>query len=954
MEKETDATPQTASAAGPPSVTTGEPNLLDLVSGLESPHPEGTTDGGGGVQSTQNGIVSLLDDPVVPKTEEATSANDTSPPLALASKNGHADEELAEPSSIASNPTVQESATPEGGESIQGTPQDPSASDINTTSAKDEGALPSDEHPSTDNAVSSETIKTPSSSPAVMPSPGTMVDLPSPPPTPSSAPQSLADTKDETRPDESLGGAPLSSDGSSDTIKTPSSSPAVTVSPGTMVDLPSPPPTPSSAPQSLTDTKDETRPDESLGGAPLSSDNASLSVPPVTGIVELPPPSTSQPAEGTNDSVAQVPVSSENAQDATETHAASSLSATPVTVTGIVEFPPPTVSQPAEGTNDSAAQVPVSSENAQDATAQAQQKKIDTLQAELAKAQTLIESVLQGEEQRAAQEDTSSLLMELQSTLQQQMSLKAEAENKVRLVNDRIQRLETQNKELAIELAKFSDLEMNLDQQMSSKAEAENKVRLVNDRVQQLEAQNKKQVAELCKLDDLEMKLQQQISFKAEAENKTQLAEQRIQQLENDAMEQAMAMEKLQRELVTMREERAGQQQEVQKMRDLRAEHERKEMALTNRLNAAKKKEATKANLAEQYEEDVNSLEQELQDVKQELQECKESKQRMERELRQACKTSLERFHEADRSLTEERSLNEERKRKMKAFVENRSEELRQAKEDNDALQTEVTQTNRALMDLNNRWKQLHAQWVQSQTRNRELQRDLNRIKKDSENLHRVGDTLEMKLSRSANETEEHKNKRLAAKHELMTVLRTLEAEREVSNKLRDSIKYTFTPKALSQQQLLKESLEEFKTQLLKLSQRLGKPLPPANASGDVLNDLSESTTPGDDVDIVEATGDGKRSEADMNRLIAKLEYETQHVSQCILALTGGVERMHLLLDASGNRTCYTALSEILTTGNAATAATHEETTSMTGGRRLASIHSSPRYGQVPGASSHH
>jgi hypothetical protein len=99
-----------------------------------------------------------------------------------------------------------------------------------------------------------------------------------------------------------------------------------------------------------------------------------------------------------------------------------------------------------------------------------------------------------------------------------------------------------------------------------------------------------------------------------------------------------------------------------------------------------------------------------------------------------------------------------------------------------------------------------------------------------------------MKLSRSANETEEHKNKRLAAKHELMTVLRTLEVERDVSNKLRDSIKFTFTPKALSQQQLLKESLEEFEAQLLKLSQRLGKPLPPpANVNGDAsMNDLSE------------------------------------------------------------------------------------------------------------------
>jgi hypothetical protein len=887
----------------PPS-STEEPNLLDPA----SPFPEAFT-GSSGAEMTQNSVVSLLDDPVNPETEEATSADgdgDTgisSPPSIT--ENGNADDEgslldLAEPSPTATNtdsdPFIQESATPRGNESSQEPSQDVpvvTMTSATTTRPEDEATSPSDEHLSAENAVNPDARETPPSSPLVASSLSAMVD-----------------TKDEAD-------VPPSSDNTS------------------------------------TSSSAENGNGNALSGATYETKvTSSLSALPAIETVEISPPTLSQPV--TNDSssaAASVPVlSSEDAKDtvASVSHDAQQLETE--------TFPINDSSGASSAAVDVAAPVSAS-ENTQNAVAtvpqDAQQSEIETLQTELAQAQQLIESLIEEKEEQAEQEDKdkSSLLVELQSTLQEQMSLKAEAENKVRLVNDRVQRLETQNKELAIELAGFSDLELNLQQQMSAKAEAENQVRLVNDRVQRLETQNKELAITLAGFSDLELNLQQQMSSKAEAENKVRLTEQRVQELEDEAKEEVVAKEKLQRELVSMREERAAEEQEVEKIREQRADQERREIALTNRLNAAKKKEATKSNLAEQYEEDYKSLEQESEEIKRELLELKESKQKMEEELGQARKISQERFEEADRSLTEELRLNDERKRKMKAFVENKSEELREAKADNDALQTEATQTSRALMDLNTRYKQLHAQWVQSQTRNRELQRDLNRIKKDSDNLHKVGDTLEMKLSRSANETEEHKNKRLAAKHELMTVLRTLEVERDVSNKLRDSIKFTFTPKALSQQQLLKESLEEFEAQLLKLSQRLGKPLPPpANANGDAsMNDLSDSAG-GTDVDIVEVNGDGKRSEADMNRLIAKLEYETQHVSQCIMALTGGVERMNVLLDASGNRTCFTSLSEILTTGGAATAATHEETASMTGGRRLTSIHSSPRYGRVPGA----
>jgi len=261
-------------------------------------------------------------------------------------------------------------------------------------------------------------------------------------------------------------------------------------------------------------------------------------------------------------------------------------------------------------------------------------------------------------------------------------------------------------------------------------------------------------------------------------------------------------------------------------------------------------------------------------------------------------------------------------------------------------LQVELNHTTRSLGDLNARWKQLHAQWVQSQTRNRELQRDLQRIKKDSEKQHKVGDTLEMKLSSSAKETEEHKNKRLAAKNELMTVLHTLEAEREVAARLRDSMKFTFTPKALSQQQLLNESVQDFETQLVKLSIRLRRTLPPAASDEiDGTNNGEEEDVNDDDwVENMDEDGDeATRTDSDTHRLIEKLNRETQQVSKCIMAIVGGIERLHLLLDADADRTCYSVLNEILSAGgvvNPETSGGYEERTSMTRGRepRLHSI----------------
>ena len=499
--------------------------------------------------------------------------------------------------------------------------------------------------------------------------------------------------------------------------------------------------------------------------------------------------------------------------------------------------------------------------------------------------------------------------------------------------------------------AEIQDLIAKLDEQMKLREVAQESLRLAESKIKELEGLNASQVrdaeSDLAALQQLQSDLEIQESLTRREEKKVNDALERIEKMEEDKAKQAEEIKKLERQLVQEREINAALREERDLAVEEKNEEERKQFAMTSRLNAAKKNEAAKADLAERLEEEVKTLQSDLSTSKSRLAEVLAAKEAADHKLRELQTSSEEKVRQIETLLADERTLNEERKRKMRAFVESKAEELNQAKADIEALQAELDQTNHSLKETHNRWKTQHAQWVQAQTRNRELQRDLNRIKKDSENLHKVGDTLEMKLSRSATETEEHKNKRLAAKHELMTVLRTLEAERELSARLRDSLKFTFTPKALSQQQLLKEGLEDFEEQLQKLSLRLGRQLPPrpgAASLGLEETDPSESESS-------EINGDDSsklsRSEAEVRRLIAKLEYETQRTSQCIMAFSGSIERMSSVLNASGDRTCFTALGEIFTTGGMVSSPAARSLASSGSQRPLTAIRSH-RYGQVP------
>lgn len=425
---------------------------------------------------------------------------------------------------------------------------------------------------------------------------------------------------------------------------------------------------------------------------------------------------------------------------------------------------------------------------------------------------------------------------------------------------------------------------------------------------------------------ELQASLQVQMSSRAEAENKVRQMEGTVRQME----EQLEKISKLEDEvealnanLVQVMADKSTLELEVSKQRDAREDFERKEILLNSRLNDAKKKEANKANAAERAEFQTANLNDELSQKKKELEEMTSGREKLEASLEKLKKKAVERVKASEDALAEERNLNEERKKKMKVFVETKAEELRMAKSQNEEMQREIEETRTTLRQTREKLEHVHAEWTASQTRNRELQRDMKLMQKNSEKMNKIGDTLEHELHKSAQETEEHKNKRLTAKHELMTILRTLEAERSVSGKLRDSIKFTFTPKALSQQQLLTESLKDFEIELKKLSLRFGKSLPPSSypflggeaASGGGAFGL-ETNSKDSDLTGKESSQSKRRptkSDWDSQRLLASLEGETQKVSQGIMALQSGVERLHVLLDDVGERSCASAIQDFLT-----------------------------------------
>jgi len=184
-----------------------------------------------------------------------------------------------------------------------------------------------------------------------------------------------------------------------------------------------------------------------------------------------------------------------------------------------------------------------------------------------------------------------------------------------------------------------------------------------------------------------------------------------------------------------------------------------------------------------------------------------------------------------------------------------------------------------------------------------------------------------------------------------MSLLRRLESEQKVSKELKESLKFKFTPKTLSQQQQLSDGLEELEGAMLRLSRRFGKSLPPrpevATSTGEEGDrEMTRLASADERPTRKNKSSSGKNIEWDYAKLIEAMEEEQENVDKCIATLLDSLDRLNQLL-ADDSRSCISSLAEILTRIAAGgpplvPASTH--------GRPVARSRRSPRdaYGRLP------
>jgi len=375
-------------------------------------------------------------------------------------------------------------------------------------------------------------------------------------------------------------------------------------------------------------------------------------------------------------------------------------------------------------------------------------------------------------------------------------------------------------------------------------------------------------------------------------------------------------LEKVNSSLVTMAAEKSKVESEVGKLREMMEESEQKEAVLSNRLNEAKKKEANKASTAGRLDAENEQLKEDLEKTQSQLDEAMKAKSKLEANMEKLKAKAVERVKQAETALAEERELNEERKKKMKTFVETKAEEVKVAKERTGDMQKELDETRASLRSSRDREEVLQKELDATRIKNRELQRDMDRMKRSSEELHEAGNKVEQELEKYASETEEHKKKRMSAKHEIMQMVRTLESERAVSAKLKEAVKFTLTPKALSQQELLTECLRDFEIELERLAAKIGKDLQPSAEKTISVREFASSNgtdaVENHDIPMKPKKSRTSKTDVDTERLLSNLEHETQHVSKKIMALAGDIERMRSLLNDENMFSCMSYFSNIL------------------------------------------
>lgn len=209
---------------------------------------------------------------------------------------------------------------------------------------------------------------------------------------------------------------------------------------------------------------------------------------------------------------------------------------------------------------------------------------------------------------------------------------------------------------------------------------------------------------------ELQSSLQDQMLARAKAEDRVRQMERYVREFKEQLRGQFRQQEELEGKLkgvhaslITAVTKKSALEAEVAKLREVRDESERREILLGSRLNDAKKREASRANTAERLKVQCTDLRNELARTKEKLAVAAAGRDKLDRNIYKLKKKCIEKVKLSKNALSEERNCNEEQKRKMKAFVETKAEELWAAKSDNEALHHNMEETRVSLREMRNK-----------------------------------------------------------------------------------------------------------------------------------------------------------------------------------------------------------------------------------------------------------
>jgi len=344
------------------------------------------------------------------------------------------------------------------------------------------------------------------------------------------------------------------------------------------------------------------------------------------------------------------------------------------------------------------------------------------------------------------------------------------------------------------------------------------------------------------------------------------------------------------------------------------------EHVLQNRINETKKKETHKTQVITQLEDQIQQYQVQIKSLETQLIHMTQSKGKLQEDMEILKNTCVESVQAAEHAWKEERALNEERKEKIKVYIESKAHELATTQRHLEKVKVDLHQANETLTSLRKKvedYTQLHQQ---DQIRIRDLIKENQKLKKNTHQLSQVSDTLEYQLIQTTQESVQHENKRKEARHELMTLLRKLQVEQVTVENYKEVLTLSLIPKAKSQQQLLQNCIHDF-IQAFDLLQKkyiyISNPgtrisLDHVHCSQAVEEQEQEKDVKQEDTIPVKR----KVMSRDTTTIIAHVEQETQQVSRGILEMIQLVEKMQLFLEDSSSSThhstCFTSITTLL------------------------------------------